>query len=429
MDFDLEVDMELIEYWRGMFAQRRFYLDHKSDYASVCVKIIDFQLFAEELYIGGLDGLYDVWDKKKFELNLLEHFSQKGTVSDLVSKIDPDKLDSEMNPSEQDELVQWAFDESTRCGYVVSDLLMGSKRLLVETALGMDESYSAQQTEDFAERIETALRGAKWEGEITIGSEIKMWGGPRLYGPNALPGHRLKSYTPQTHEQLFSLMNESDEPVDFMLGIDGIYAEDFNLDVTVAEVERQILWDRCAHFIAEKRKITRDVEAFARRSPDMKSVMNLFKHDQYEKWNKAEVGDSGLDLMAKTVLEHCNAKTLKIQSAHFLEEDLKDVRELFTQYRKLTRTLDPILTRVKKQEKAKSPRSSVTAELSRACGLYLWDSVYMEGQKRSEALESLAELIVEKAERHLKSETTMYRWLRIIDRCIRENLFLPMIDA
>lgn len=81
-----------------MFAQRRFYLDHKSDYASVCGKIIDFQLFAEDLYIGCSDGLYDGWEAKRFELSLLEHFSRKGTISDLVSTVDPEKLDSEMPP-------------------------------------------------------------------------------------------------------------------------------------------------------------------------------------------------------------------------------------------------------------------------------------------------------------------------------------------
>lgn len=137
-----------------------------------------------------------------------------------------------------------------------------------------------------------------------------MWGGSRLFGPNALPAHRLKYYTPQSHEQLFSLLNKSDESVDFMLGTNGIYAEDFNLDVTLAEAERQILWDRFVHFVVAKRKIPRDVEALARRSPDMKSVMHLFEHDQYEKWNKAEVGDSGLDLTVKAILEHCNAKNI-----------------------------------------------------------------------------------------------------------------------
>lgn len=43
----------------------------------------------------------------------------------------------------------------------------------MDTALGMDESYCSQQAEEFVESIETALKDAKWEGEITIGSEKK----------------------------------------------------------------------------------------------------------------------------------------------------------------------------------------------------------------------------------------------------------------
>lgn len=426
-DFDFEVDLELIEYWRGMFAQRRFYLRHEKEYSNVCEKIIGFQLFAEWLCHESTDGFIDGWDVKRFEVKLLEHFAQKGAVSDLIRKVDTEKFDSKRSPSELGELVKWVYGESIEFGYVASDLLMKDKEALIHTAQSMDKSFWSDQVEEFEERIEPVLRKAEWGEGVTVSYETKDWGGPRLFGPNALPAHRLRLYTPQENERLFALMEQSDEPVDFVFGINGIYAEDFNLDVTMREIEQQILLDRFVHFVAEKRGIARDVEAFARRSPEMKSVVSLFKHDQYKNWNKENMGDSGYALAAKTILEHCNSKTLEIEGARFVEEDLKNVKDLLTQYRKVTRILNPILTRVKKQEKAKGPRSSVTAEVSRACGVYLWDSVYVEGQKGSKALDDLAEILGKGDERHLKSETTMYRWLRIIDRCIRENLFLSMV--
>lgn len=54
----------------------------------------------------------------------------------------------------------------------------------------------------------------------------------------------------------------------------------------------------------------------------------------------------------------------------------------------------------------------------------LWNSVYVEGQKPSDALDGLAELLGKGDERHVESERTMYRWLRIIDRCSRKSVFV-----
>jgi hypothetical protein len=301
-DFDFEVDLELIEFWRGVFAQRRFYLGNKKEYASVYENIIDFQLVAEHLCIVSTDGFVDGWDVKRFEMKLLEHFAQEGTVSDLISKVDTEKFDYEKSPSELDELLQWVYDESVKCGYVVSDLLMKDKKALIDTARSMEKFFWSEQVEKLEERITPVLEEAEWGVDVTVSCDTKEWGGPRFFGPNAFPAHRLRYYTPQENERLFSLMKQSDEPVDFMLGINGIYAEDFNFDVTMMEIEQQILLDRFVHFVAEKRKIARDVEAFARRSSEMEPVVSLFKHDRYKEWNRTKVGDSGFDLAAKTIL-------------------------------------------------------------------------------------------------------------------------------
>lgn len=427
-DFDLEMDLELIEFWRGIYAQRRFYLRHTKNYASVHERIVDFQLFAEWLCEASVGGFFDGWDVKRFEVKILEHFTQEGTVSALISKADTEDYDSEMNLSDLDELVRWVLDESVELGYVASDLLMRHKEGLLDTAQSMEEKYWSDQVEEFVKRIEPVLRKKNWRDGVTLSYELKEWGGPRFFGPNAFPAHRLRYYTPHDHEQLFYLMKQSNESVDFMFGIDGIYADDFNLQVTLMEVKREILLDRFVHFIDEMRKIARDIEVLAKRSPKMESVVSLFDRDNYEEWNREKVGDPGLVLITKTILDHFTSKTLRIEGARFLEEDFKDAQDLFAKYRKVKKTLAPILTGVKKLGDAKGPRSNVAAEKSRACGVYLWDCVNVEGMKTNKALDDLRNALGVDDEYSLKDDTTMRRWLRVVDRSIRENLFLSMSD-
>ena len=127
---------------------------------------------------------------------------------------------------------------------------------------------------------------------------------------------------------------------------------------------------------------------------------------------------------------HVDQKDLKIKGISFLKTDHNAVKSLMSEYFKQEKKIKPLLRREKKKN-AKGKQSNFKSEWSRACGLFLWDSVYIEGKTKGDAIKELTEVqgslfALTETETSHNEDAVMYRWLRIADRCIRENLVLSM---
>lgn len=250
--------------------------------------------------------------------------------------------------------------------------------------------------------------------------EEELWI-PRFFGPNASPWHR----THLLSEGSLPTIGRHDIKPDVAFAVKGIGDDEFQIRSTVGKIETDLCKLRIYELHKKQEALLIQLRDLALESEEM-----IFEERQLFKELDPATLETFLDTKINQIL--LDKDDFKMLSMQFSSEIKKEVRAARGLYVKITKEMLKLFKRlsIASREMLSGPYRGQKAELSRAKGLYLWDTVHIEGKTDNEALEELKSLVANHCEGLLvedspKNNKQIMR-LRITEDCIRDNRFLPM---
>ena len=261
---------------------------------------------------------------------------------------------------------------SLKYGYIASDLIFQNPEIPITnkySLVRMIQFFSESYWDEVCSKMKPFEKDGYIVDELNIDIHINI---ARPFGPNALPWHKTNTFTPKNEEQLLVYVGENEVKSDITFCLSGINKEDFQLQATLSEIEKELCKARLP--IVQKAK---------------ENIQDLA--DNSSPRSKASLRHKQLQDEEKDLLERISTPSFQPPKRH----------------------------------------RDASGEQSRAYGLFLWDTKYIEGKKPGEAIKELRDFLGAAGHGLApvpdNGDLSSYnRMRRITDRCIREDLFLPM---
>jgi hypothetical protein len=369
-DIEFHKKIETIEFWRGEYTKRRFFLDNQENYKSIQDMMAQFKDVAQTFLETRCHGI-DPDEGKACESYILNQLKMGKKVEEILGKelIYHLKTACKLDPHPCCDLL---LAMSLKYGYIASDLLLQTPETSIPSKFSlihMVQTFSDSYWDDICGKMKAFEKDGYIFDELNIDITIDI---ARPFGPNAQPWHKTNTFTPKNEEQLMVHVGDNEVKADIIFCLSGINKEDFQLQATLSEIEKKLCKARLP--IVQKAKE-----------------------------NFQDLADNSLP-RSKASVRHKQ-----------LQEEEKDLLE---------RISSPSFQPPKRYR-------DTSGEQSRAYGLFLWDTIYIEGEKPGEAIKELRDFLG--AAGHglapvpENGDLSSYnRIRRITDRCIREDLFLSM---
>nr|WP_321259053.1 hypothetical protein [uncultured Pseudodesulfovibrio sp.] len=422
----IDIKWDLVEFWRGEYAKRYYFLENADSYDEVCGRIDAFQALARFICREAYGEQVGEDDVRMCELDLLKLVEIEKELSSLPTVPIQSDLSLPADRIDSDKLLKWVYDESVKAGYVLSDLLIQNKEWLWKSSPFLVGNCWV----DVFEGLKAAFaEDSDWDIDETVlemGIDLRL--PPRFFGPNASPAHRLRIYEQEKYGALYDLVGKTDRTVDSMFGIDGLYAEDFNLKLTLREFEFRVAKQRYLYLLKLRWRTVQSVKKIVERTKSMASILSYFDLKGYEEWQESKEDFTLFDKMGmRTVLDHYDSRSSSIAGVAFMKSDQNNISSLMAEYRRISKQMNPLVKVLKKFIQTVGSQASIKYEKPRACGLFLWDSVHIDKKPAEEAMSDFRTFSGVDEDEY--DDAALYRLLRIADRCINEKLFLKMTES
>ena len=401
-NLSIEIAARTIEFWRGEYAKRRVFAENKDNYQAVKEAMKALKDLAEHLY-----------ETAKQDKRLGFERDYEVIILDLIADGKLDDSDTLKAGNALLGKLQTAYDLSIQYGYVISDLSLDSpfwirKNYLLSLIKELEEGYW--------KKIMKLLVSA----DHSVSVEQGIWI-PRFYGPNSTPWHRthLLSVEP------LPTIERHDVQPDIAFAVKGIGDDEFQIRSTVGKIET----DLCKLRI---HKLHKKLEILLSHLKDLAldSERMHYEDRQHFKTLDPSTIKSCMDSEIHQVL--MDKGDTRLLSMQFPTGKRKEVLTIKSRYVSITKEMLKLFKRlsISTREMLSGPYKGKKAEVSRAKGIYLWDTVHIEGKTDKEALEALKAHIDKRCEGLLVEDSPkdnkQTERLRVTEECIRENRFLPM---
>lgn len=387
----IEIEARTIDFWRGEYAKRRVFIENRENYTDVENAIAALRTTATSLYnADSKEFLIDT--EQDYEIGILNSIANSD-IEYILSQHKNIKLPNENTLHD----LQLAYNLSRQYGYVISDLSITScpyprKYGLLLLVQSLDEEHWDKIShKDLA------------DGQAVKVVHEKFL--PRFYGPKACPWHRTHLLA---ENKLLTAHGYTIE-ADISFAVCGIFDDEFHIRSTVGMIEEALCIGRTLALYALLEKLHGSF------SLNYSTFLEKFSPE-----------DDAVDVCVH------NTTFFDALCASIPSEEGRQARVFRHKYLKIESEISALYKKRSdaRKEMLSGPYRGNVAEVSRAKGLYLWDTVYLEGKTRREALEELKMQVNSLGDGVLfddnPKDNKQIKRLTVTDECIRDNRFLPM---